>query len=170
MTIQRKDLAVSNPHALPPTRSVLSKIGWLAVVLAIIGGLLGMHVIGGVHALEPSSVSSTATATTHTATPNHHGFSSALPSASPAATATMAAPAHQGDPFSCGGSSPDGQASMGGHDTCIPSFGPDLLVVPLPGMLTWAHPRTAFTSIPGPKSKGRIPDPPSLTQLSIIRT
>lgn len=164
-----------NHQALPATGSVLSRIGWLAVVMTIIGGLLGMHAMGGFHA--PSQVTApmadtaaTPAPTLHTVTPSHHGYSSALPSAPAAATATLIAPVHQDDPISCGGSSPDGQVAMGGHDTCVPSFGPDLLIVPLPGILTWAHPGTAFTSTPGPKSKGRVPDPPSLTQLSIIRT
>lgn len=175
MAIQRKDPAVRNTQALPAAGSILSKIGWLAVVMAIIGGLLGMHVMGGFHAPTQVTAPTADTAPTHaptlhTVTPSHHGYSSALPSDPPAATATVIAPVHHGGPISCGGSSPDGQVSMGDHDTCVPSFGPGLPIVPLPGILTWAHPGTAFTSAPGPKSRGRVPDPPSLTQLSIIRT
>lgn len=159
-------------HTPPVVRAVLSKLGWLAVVLAVVGGLLGMHVIGGFQALAmevvPLASTSTTTSDTHTAAQNHHGFSSAFPRDHP--VAALAVPAHQGDPMSCSGSPSEGHASMDGHDSCVPSFGPETLVVPLPGILSWAHQGTAFTSTQGPKSKGRVPDPPSLIQLSIIRT
>ena len=157
----------------PGVGSVLSRIGWLAVVLAIVGGLLGMHVIGAVPAMsmEPSEVTSTDATTTalmHTAAPRHTMSPTSPPAGQPAAHMFM--PDQQGGPMDCGGSPSEGHASMNGHGTCVPSFGSDILSLPLPGVLTGMQTGTAFTSVPGPKSKGRVPDPPSLTQLSIIRT
>lgn len=151
--------------------SVLSTMGWLALVLALIGGLLGMHVMGGVHALEPAPGAGAAATTTpamHTATPNHQGFSSALSDGQP--VADTLAPAHPGDPMGCGSSPAEGHTSVDGHGTCILSLGSVFLSLPPQGALAPVHTGTAFTSAPGPKSRGRIPDSPSPMQLSIIRT
>ncbi|MFR0638514.1 hypothetical protein RF641_11135 [Arthrobacter sp. LS16] len=153
----------------PVEGSFLFRLGLFAVVVAIIGGLLGMHVVGGIHtaSMVPApmaSPSAPAPPTVHAAVSNH----ASSPHASPVAGhATLE---HPGGTPTCGGSPADGHSSVAGHGSCVPSFGPGLPGVPLPGMLAWPHAETAFTSAPGPKSMGRVPDPPSLIQLSINRT
>lgn len=153
--------------------SVLSWVVLFAVVLAIAGGLLGMHVIGGAPATsmehsEVTSTDATTTANMHTAVPGHTVSPTSQPAGQQAATMFM--PVQQGGPMDCGASPSKGHPSMVGHGTCDPTFGSDILNLPLPGVLTGRQTGTAFTCVPGPKSKGRVPDPPSLSQLSIIRT
>lgn len=151
----------------------LSRLGLLAVVLTLIGGLFGMHTMDVVHAKAMASASmahpalvltpvTEGAATERTTTLHSLGQVNLV--------AGTAMPALQSGPIDCGFSPSDDHASMPGHGTCIPSFGPDFLVLPTPGTLTWIQAPTAFTSAPGPKSMGRVPDPPSLIQLSINRT
>lgn len=164
MAIQRKDPTVDTTTTRPTKVSVLSKIGLLAVVMAIVWGIFEMHVIGGFSAavMESAPMAST-TKTMHTAASSH-----AFPEGQTVPGPAMAK--IQGAPAPCGASPFDEGTSMAGHDTCVPSSGPDLPSVSLPGTIPWLHMVTAFTHAPGPKSKGRVPDPPSFIQLSIIRT
>ncbi|MBB2997632.1 hypothetical protein E9229_003904 [Paeniglutamicibacter cryotolerans] len=159
--------------SLPIVGTALSRLGLFAVVLALIGGLLGMHTMGIVHAKAMASASMAhpalvltpameGTAGERTTTSHSLGQANLV--------AGMAKPALHGGPIGCGFSPSDDHASMTGHGTCVPSFGPDFLGLPTPGALTWTQVRTAFTRAPGPKSMGRVPDPPSLIQLSINRT
>lgn len=159
---------------LPAAGSLLRWGGLLAVVLAVVGGILGMHVIGSAQAgaMTPATVSSAvATAgVSSTVAPMaaHPGPSHALPAADLAVGPAM--PDHQRSPVVCG-CSPSGCApSMAMHGACVPSFGPAVLSVPLPGILGHLSTGTAFVLISGHKSGDRVPDPPSLTQLSISRT
>ncbi|GAA3325972.1 DUF6153 family protein [Paeniglutamicibacter sulfureus] len=150
----------------------LSTLGLMAMVLAIVAGLLGMHVLGGipVTAMESASMPSPAATTSPTVqatVPNHAASTDILPAAHLVADALLPAP--QGMPMGCDGFPSDGH-SMGSHEMCVPAFGPDLPNLPPPRILAWTPTVTAFTSAPGPKSEGRIPDPPSLAELSILRT
>ena len=161
-------------HDLPTAGSLMCWSGLLAVVLAIAGGILGMHVIGGAQtgAMTPANVSSavatagaTATATPVSARP---APSHALPAGDLAVGPAM--PSHQGNPVGCGCSAAGCDASMAMHGACVPSFGPAVLSIPLPGTLSHFSTGTAVVVVPGYKSGDRVPDPPSLNQLSISRT
>lgn len=157
----------------PVVGSFLSRLGFFTAVVAIIGGLLGMHVIAGFHAgsMAPAPIASPsapAPPTVPNMVSDHASSPHELSVAGPVAGhATHEQP---GGPVTCGGSPADGHSFMAGHGSCIPSFGPDAMGVPLPGMHTWLHVETPFAIAPGPKSKGRVPDPPSLIQLSVNRT
>ncbi|MCV9996222.1 DUF6153 family protein [Paeniglutamicibacter sp. ZC-3] len=157
----------------PPARGpVLPPLGLVAMVLAIVAGLLGMHVLGGIQvtAMESASMPSPASTTSPTVqstVPNHAATTGILPATPLGADAILPAP--QGMPMGCGGFPSDGH-SMDSHEICVPAFGPELPNLPPPRILAWTPTVTAFTSAPGPKSGGRIPDPPSLAELSILRT
>lgn len=155
-------------QALPSVRSTLSGLGLFAVVTALIAGLLGMHVIGGVNAAAMAGMSATTMPTPHAAVPKHTGASSALSDGQ--SVPDTLAPAHPGSPMGCGSSPAEGHTSVAGHGTCVLSLGSVFLSLPPQGAMAPVHTGTAFTSAPGPKSRGRIPDPPSPMQLSIIRT
>ncbi|MCQ9164157.1 hypothetical protein [Arthrobacter sp. STN4] len=161
-------------YHLPSVGSLLRWGGLLAVVLAIVGGILGMHVIGGAPAgaMTPATVSSAVATAGVSATVSplaaHPAPSHALPAGD--LTVGPAKPGHQGSPVVCGCSPAGCDASMAMHGACVPSFGPAVLSVPLPGTLSHFSTGTAYVLIPGYKSGDRVPDPPSLTQLSISRT
>ncbi|KAA0973044.1 DUF6153 family protein [Paeniglutamicibacter gangotriensis] len=144
---------------------VLPTLGLVAMVLAIIAGFLAMHVFGGipVTAMETASMPSPAATTSpavQAMVPNHAASTGIHP-----ATHLVAEESGMG----CGGFPSDGHV-VGGHEMCVPAFGPDLPALLPPRILAWVPTATAFTSAPGPKSVGRIPDPPSLAELSILRT
>ncbi|MHA7306846.1 hypothetical protein ACX80E_16645 [Arthrobacter sp. TMN-49] len=152
----------------PTAGALLRWAGLLAVVLAIIGGILGMHVVNGAPAVsaEPSGMSVAMMAqgmTKHSSTPVHHAAESGHSPSAAALEQVNAVP-------ECG-CSPDGcAASMAMHGDCTPIVSSPVLNLPLPGTLTTCAPGTGFAVAPGNKAADRIPDPPSLEKLSISRT
>lgn len=143
--------------------------GLFAVVLAIVVGILSMHVIVGMPAatMNPTSMSSTVVAPANTA---HHasGIAHALPGDGTGGGHVATEPTRTLALCDC---MPSGcAASMAMHGGCIPSIGPAVLSVPLPGIHTQLAAPAVFSATPGHKSSGRVPDPPSLNQLSISRT
>lgn len=156
--------------------SALPRLGVFAVVVAVVGGILGMHVMGVFQGSvkEPAVWASTVLTTTpgmEMGAPHGAAFPSvsSTPRTVPAVAAKAAA-VQPGHPVHCGGAFSGGQPSMDGQDTCATSLWPAMVELPLPGVLSRRPADTAFTGAPGPKSRGRVPDPPSLIQLSIIRT
>lgn len=140
------------------------------VVLALIGGILGMHVIGSMSAgaMTPATMVSAGTApsmmiqATPVATHDGHPVGMATNGAS------VLEPSQPGllsecSPTAC-------HASMDMHQGCVPLPGSTVVNVSLPGILAHLAAGAAFLAAPGYKSADRSPDPPSLHQLSISRT
>ncbi|WP_125610017.1 hypothetical protein [Specibacter cremeus] len=158
------------PRALPIVRwGVLA-----AVVLGIIGGILGMHVLGGAQAapMAPTAMSGVVSTTGSLveSTPVA-GHTVAAHAVSPdSATAGPATPDRTGGPTVCGCAPSGCGASMAMHGTCVPVPGSAALTIPIPDVLGLASTDTPLTSASGPKSLDRVPDAPSLNQLSISRT
>lgn len=156
------------PLNAPTAGAFLRWGGLLAVVLAIIGGIMGMHVVNGAPAVASAhsgmSAAMMAQGTAkHSISPVHLAAESGHP--------TGAAALGQANVVSECGCSPEGcAASMAMHGDCKPTVSSPVLNLPLPGTLTTHAPGTGFTVVAGYKSSDRIPDPPSLEKLSISRT
>ncbi|WP_427018066.1 DUF6153 family protein [Pseudarthrobacter sp. P1] len=153
--------------AMPGIRYFLRWGGLLVAVLAVVGGLLGMHALGGdqMASMGAAVMGSPAAASdmamsTPVAAHQAPAETAAAGQAMPEKTMSM-------DGCGCSGACP---GSMDLHGACVPSFGPAAPVAPLPGTLARASAWTAFTGTPGPNTRGRVPDGPSLAQLSISRT
>ncbi|GAA4659940.1 DUF6153 family protein [Arthrobacter cryoconiti] len=148
-------------HIVPTVGSLLRWGGLLAVVLAVVGGILGMHVIGGAQAAPMTAASmSGAVEAPVVATPPVTGSVHAMP-----ADGVVAGP---GGPSQVGPLTVCGCMAM--HGACVPSLGAAVLSVPLPSGSTQLSSPAVLTAMPGHKSSDRFPDPPSLNQLSISRT
>lgn len=140
--------------------------GLCVLVLAIIGGILGMHVVNaspvtpmGHHGISTAVVADGMTsqpAAVHVAATDH-------PSSADAQAHNHAVPA-------CGCFPEDCTSAMAMHGDCTPNLSSTTLDVPLPGLLSTQAAGTAFVAIPGHKNVDRIPEPPSLQKLSISRT
>ncbi|WP_218714137.1 DUF6153 family protein [Arthrobacter sp. BF1] len=140
----------------------------VVVVLAIIGGIFGMHVINSMPAgsMTPGGMVSAATSPQVTIQPNdpHTGLTEDMTVGGTTALDTT------GHELLCGCSPAACPASMDMHQGCVPMFGSAVVSVPLPGTLTYLAPGAAFLAASSYTPAHRSPDPPSLTQLSISRT
>ncbi len=159
----------------PPLPGSLLLRGWLlTLVLAIAGGILGMHVVGSAQAtpITPSHVSIAGMAagpTVAAAAADGH------PAASPVLPATelgegLPVPGHQGSSMVCGCLPFGCDGSMAGHGACIPFAGSATPAAPQPGRVPDPATDSTVTGHAWSKAADRVPDTPSLTQLSISRT
>lgn len=142
--------------------------GLFAVVLAIVGGILGMHVVNGVPAVAaaPAGMSgammtqgmsqSSSTAVHRSAESGHSPHTSVSETLS-------TVPACACLPDGCA-------ASMAMHGDCTPTLSAPALNVPLPGTLSTHGAGTAFAVVTVHPAADRLPDAPSLEKLSISRT
>ncbi len=143
---------MSSIMTLPGIRSILRWGRLLIVVLGITGGILGMHVIGG----TPADSMAPAAMTTSAA------------SANIVTVSVPAAPVEQVPVIcSCSHSCP---GSMTMDDACMPTFGPAGIMVPAPQTVTHLYGDIVSGRTPASIAVERIPDGPSLNQLSISRT
>lgn len=157
---------------MPSNMSTLgSFLRWgamIALAFAVIGGLFGMHVMGGTDVSSMTSPSmmnaSTETASVNTTPVSDHPVSEGN------ATHSSAAHVPSTTPTACGCSSTGCEPSMDMHQSCIPSLATAVVTLPLPDAFTLPSSESAFLVVAGHKSSGRVPDPPSLNQLSISRT
>ena len=156
------------PLNAPTAGSFVRWGGLLAVVLAIIGGLMGMHVLNGAPAVSASSSSMSAAMVTHGMT--GHSSTPVHSVAETAHTASAASLGHVNAVPDCGCTLDGCAAAMAMHGDCTPTLSSPVLHVPLPGTLCTHAAGTSFAVVPGHKSSDRIPDPPSLEKLSISRT
>lgn len=144
--------------------------GLLFVVIAVVGGIVGMHgingastasIVGGGSGHTAMAVDGMAVQATHASSPT------ASECAPPVDTATLEMQGflHEADcsPAEC-------TDVMAMHETCIPNVNSPALNIPLPGTLNTHAPGAVFALVPGYKAADRIPDPPSLEKLSISRT
>ncbi len=167
------------PHRPPLPGSLLGWGGLLTLALALMGGLLGMHVIGSAQAASMTShhVSSTG-ATASTAA--EASVAVAPASAYPASTSSTLPPAgyaegwaatgHQKSSEVCGCSSSGCDTSMAHHGACIPVAGSATLAAPPPGLVR--DPAAGPTPVaPATSNSADLRSTtPSLIQLSISRT
>lgn len=157
------------PYDLPSAGLILRWIGLLAVVLAIIGGIVGMHGLNGAptHSMAAGATGHTTIAADSLTTAQPTVSHTAWESDHPANEATLVSQVLQPE-ADC----PLAECTyvMAMHGSCIPNVSSPALHVPLPGTLSTHAPGAAFALVPGAKSADRIPDPPSLEKLSISRT
>lgn len=164
------------PRTLPLQGTLLHWGGLLTLVLAIIGGILGMHVLAGAQAgtIGPAHTMSASSGTTAEATVAA-APAAAHPTASPVPpsvdhAASSAVSGHQGSMAVCGCSPSACDMSMASHGACVPFAGsatpaapqPGLVPDPATGPITMGHAK--------PKPADLFSNAPSLTQLSISRT
>ncbi|MEO8222361.1 MAG: DUF6153 family protein [Specibacter sp.] len=156
------------PSNTPTMGSFLRWGAMIALAFAVIGGIFGMHVMGGAGVssmASPSMMNSSTETVSVKSTPvSEHPVSEGHVMLGSAAHAPSTAPA------ACGCSSTGCESSMDMHQSCIPSLATAVVNLPLPGTLMLPSTETAFLVVVGHKSSGRVPDPPSLNQLSISRT
>lgn len=154
---------------LPATGSFLRWAGLLFIVLAIIGGILGMHGLNGVPVATMGSGSSGSVAHTvegMTVEPAPTSAHTPLEPCHPTEAAMLGDDGFPG--FDC--SPVECNHVMTMHGDCMPILSYPGINVPLPGILATHAPGAAFIIVPDHKSADRILDPPSLSQLSISRT
>ncbi|WP_426977434.1 hypothetical protein ACQCSU_21470 [Pseudarthrobacter sp. O4] len=139
----------------------------LAGMLAVIAGILGMHIITGSHSMHNSPAAPAADmmqvmqppATGHTA----HAAGAVSAADSPPAPGTTSMPGP-----SC--AHPGGCAAMSAMDaSCIPSSGNTSLAAPLPGSTPFAAHNDADAPTPA-ATYSYLPESPSPGQLCISRT
>lgn len=149
-------------HDLPAAGVLLRWGGFLAVVIAIIGGILSIHIVasGSMTATQMSTES--AAASSHVNLDGDNFADTAVAhSALHSPTAVRAA-------LNCPAT--EHTANMSIHSDCTPAIGSASVSVPLPGTLTHLGPGAAFLHAPIHEAADRPLDPPSLKQLSISRT
>lgn len=156
------------PSNMPTLGSFLRWGAMIALAFAVIGGIFGMHVMGGADVSSMASPSmmnaSTETVSVKTSPVSEHPVTEGNAMHSSAAHAPSTAPA------ACGCSSTGCEPSMDMHQSCIPSLATTAVNLPLPAAFTLPWAESAFLVVAGHKSSGRVPDPPSLNQLSVSRT
>lgn len=143
----------------------LRRMALLAGMLAIIAGILGMHIMTGSHSMPTTAVPGAempqmmqSPATEHT---SHAPGAASIGSSPSAGTTSIPGP-------SC--ADPGGCAMMSAMDaSCIPSPGNTSLAAPLPGNTPFAAEADADASTPG-STYSYLPGSPSPGQLCISRT
>lgn len=142
----------------------LLRFAWLAGILAVLGGLLGMHVLAGPHGAHASAEHiQTAPASGHAA-PDHTA-------AVHAASARTGQGSHHETPTPpscvCGGGCGEQHAA---HTSCTPAPSGASLSVPLPGTTLLAvQPRSA-AEVDQLPANSYLPATPTPNELSISRT
>ncbi|MDD1478586.1 hypothetical protein [Arthrobacter sp. H16F315] len=143
----------------------LRRAGLLAGLLAIIAGILGMHIMTGSHGM-PAAATSLGTDMAQ------DGQASVAVAAAPGGAAAQSTPAPQSPPSMSGRSCADAGvcATMSAMDAvCIPSPGNPPLTVPLPGVTPFAA--TVPPTLPaGFSPYAYLPGSPSPGDLCISRT
>jgi hypothetical protein len=155
------------------TAAFLRRTSLLAALLAIVAGLLGMHVLAGSHGVHGTAVAApasnsevgeartTAAATAHsdhTAPGGHVSHASA-----PGAEDTAAQPPS----CSCQGSCGEVSAA---HASCVPAPGGASLTAPPPGTVPVAVPDLNASRLQAVAAYAYLPGSPSPGDLSISRT
>ena len=153
-------------HALPRRAAAfLHRAGLLIGMLAIIAGILGMHILSGTHPMQAPA------AGLGTDKPHERQVSVAVPAA-PGGTAAHGTPAPQSLPPTSERSCATATlcVSMSAMDAvCIPSPGSPQLTVPLPGFTPFAA--TVPPTLPaGFSPYSYLPGSPSPGDLCISRT
>lgn len=170
-------------HALRSVRLQGTLLRWgglPTLMLVLVGGLLGMHVIGGVQAgpMMPTHVSSpsvgaTAGPVVAAAPASAHSSPSSLGAAALSAAdhvQASAVPDYQGSNAVCGCSPSGCDTSMASHGACIPAAGAATPAAPSPGLVPDPAAGPTETGHAKPRLADLVFNAPSLTQLCISRT
>jgi hypothetical protein len=150
--------------------------GLMIAVLAIVAGILGMHVTSGAPAVPMAHANMDSAATDSAPTmmrpPATSTTSTSLGAADEPSEASRAThvPAPAPASIVCGCTPSACAADMAMHGSCELSLGGAALNAPQPGTITWLVAPASRASAAGYKSADRRRDPPSLEQLSISRT
>ncbi|MDJ0315594.1 MULTISPECIES: DUF6153 family protein [Arthrobacter] len=145
---------MTSSATLPLPGSLLRLGGALTLILLLVAGILGMHMIAGAQASPMATAHAGTSATMSIA---DHGE---VPNTSN----------HLGDATVCGCSPLGCEMPMAGHGSCIPAPGTGTPTAPQPGLVPDPSAGPTASDQAGYKISGRLLDPPSLTQLSISRT
>jgi hypothetical protein len=154
--------------ATMPSRiaALLGRAGLIAGMLAVIAGILGMHVMTGSHSMHAAAGPETGLLHAAASTaPGHAGHSHlGAATAMPAATATESTTdtASCPDPGHC-----PSAASMGG--VCVPAPGTSSLAAPLPGSTPFSVQSSAGLAVTV-VGYTYLPNGPSPGELCISRT
>lgn len=147
-------------------RSFLSA-GLLAAVLALIAGVLGMHIVAGPHSLHaaapPTTTMSDGALPGHAGAPlhaNHPSPDSAQPADEGAGTTARAV-------CSCPGNCPAGHVMAG---SCVPSAATATLAAPIPDRSPVVPSAFQIAAADGLPPWSYLPRSPSPGELSISRT
>jgi hypothetical protein len=163
--------------------ALLRRASLLATLLAIVAGLLGMHVLAGSHGVHDMAVAAasadgsvadqrtTATAG-HASDAGHGGHGSHQAAAMVGPAKAVPAPAAEntaGQPPSC---SCQGNCSemAAAHGSCVPAPGGASLAAPLPGTVAFAVPDPSAGRLQAVAAYAYVPGSPSPGDLSISRT
>lgn len=155
--------------------------GLLALALAIMAGLMGMHILGGVQAgpMIPTHANSNSAGITAVAITSPVSTTAAPADPHPSAAPSMsienhgevlAALNHLGSNAGCEYEPSGCEISMASHGSCMPAPGAGTPTAPQPGLVPDPSAVATASDQAGYKISGRLLDPPSLTQLSISRT
>jgi hypothetical protein len=163
--------------------ALLRRASLLATLLAIVAGLLGMHVLAGSHGVHDMAVAATSadgsvadqrtTATAgHASDAGHGGHGSHQAAAMVGPAKAVPAPAAEntaGQPPSC---SCQGNCSemAAAHGSCVPAPGGASLAAPLPGTVAFAVPDPSAGRLQAVAAYAYVPGSPSPGELSISRT
>jgi hypothetical protein len=164
--------------------ALLRRASLLATLLAIVAGLLGMHVLAGSHGVHDMAVAAASadgsvadqrtTATAGHASDAGHGGHGSHPAAAAmvAPAMTVPAPAAEntaGQPPSC---SCQGNCSevAAAHGSCVPAPGGASLAAPQPGTVAFAVPDLSAARLQAVAAYAYVPGSPSPGELSISRT
>ena len=150
--------------ALRPAAAFLRGVGPLAMVLAIIAGIFGMHVMVGNHTTHSTAAETHVSAYS---TPDQHARDAVAPW--PSSLASTSAPSATAQSCTCSGECASA-AQMSA--TCVPSAKTGSLTAPDPGQGTTATDSAppGFWARDGVASYTYAPSSPSPGDLSISRT
>ncbi|QCB97459.1 hypothetical protein E5206_11475 [Arthrobacter sp. PAMC25564] len=141
----------------------LRRAALLAGLLAIVAGILGMHIMTGTHAMTARATGHNTRALPAMQASDHPGHVAVTPAAASAAQSLT----HPPGP-SCGEAC--GYTAMSAmHADCVPSPGSTTLAAPPPGATPLTSSGGPITAVPA-TGYGFIPRSPSPGQLSISRT
>ncbi|WP_186760719.1 hypothetical protein [Arthrobacter alpinus] len=154
--------------------SLLRWVGLITLAVAIVSGILGMHIVGNAQATPMASVHNSSAGTsvaadgTEAPAAAHRATSLTMSAADHAEVAAVTSP--HGNMNVCGCSPLGCEMPMAGHGACIPFAGAWTPAAPQPGLVPDPAAGPTISGHEGYKCAGHIPDPPSLTQLCISRT
>ncbi|MDQ0028718.1 hypothetical protein [Arthrobacter bambusae] len=155
----------------------LLRAGFLAAALAIIAGILGMHIMTGAHSMAAHAMPAPAdehTATLMRSSPGHTGHGTPEPGTTEVGTETPAAPAvipaaaAAGPPTCSPGPTCPKMSSAG--TACVPAPGTTTLAAPVPGTAPCALPDSNIAAAAAGAHYSFSPDSPTPGELSISRT
>ncbi len=146
--------------------ALLARAALLAGLLAIVAGILGMHIMTGTHAMPTAATShDTGALPAMQAASDHPGHLADI-TAAPGTSATQSL-AHAPGPSCAAAGGCTMMSAM--HGDCVPSPGNTALAAPPPGTTPLPSSGGTFTGIPT-TVYAYLPRSPSPGQLSISRT